>query len=398
MHNKKNIGVSTLHYGFNEGAILQSYALTKLISYYIKDSKAFIVDQRYPSKVDVYGEADDERKKSLLDAINNWLPLSNIHFRESGNKKVFQYLNDQLSALIVGSDVVWSLKYKRRFRRVLSKGIFPTQPYPFFPPFPNVYWPDISVKIPKFSYAASIGTMDWEQIPRKDIYKMNTILDDFKMLGVRDERTQEFIEFIDKSLTPKIKLVPDPTLGVNLLSDKIKISLRVKLENMGVDFSRPRCGIICGDHSPVSFTIEKLKKKGYQIIGISTKNTFSDINLFNQGFHPLEWANLFGLMNICIVERMHGSIFCIKNGVPFIALDNYETDKDDNSKIKSLMRRFDLEDYCLSKKKISGEMLLQRTIEISDGFSVEKKEFISNKLKQLSLETKSFFECVETYI
>lgn len=47
------IGITTLHYGFNEGAILQAYALSRLIET-LTGVPAKVVDQRYPGKVARY--------------------------------------------------------------------------------------------------------------------------------------------------------------------------------------------------------------------------------------------------------------------------------------------------------------------------------------------------------
>jgi hypothetical protein len=364
MSKLKKVGVLTLHYGFNEGAILQAYAVTRLIEKYVSHTKAEIIDQRYPKKLKVYGHAGEPRKKALRAAIEDWLPLSNDSFRSEDETEVLDYASLSYDVLVIGSDVVWDLKYVPYFRAILPQGIWPRQRDPFFPAFPNVYWPGSSVDIPKISYAASIGTLEWKTVPRLHRRRMRKRLMDFELLGVRDERTLAFLEWLSPELAKRASIVPDPTLGLDLLDNSRTEELKDELIAYGVDFSRPRCGIICGPHAPLEKATKGLRRKGYQIIGITTANQYSDVELFDKSFHPLDWAVLFRLMNICIVERMHGSIFCIKNKTPFVALDSYETEQFNDSKTSSLLRRFGLEDLCVSKTQATSNELLERVTEL----------------------------------
>ncbi|HTI50252.1 MAG TPA: hypothetical protein VL475_04850, partial [Planctomycetaceae bacterium] len=75
------IGILTLHYGFNEGAILQAYALAGLLRQHLPEADVEIVDQRYPSKLKASGPADAPRTKALQQAIDHWLPLSALRLR-----------------------------------------------------------------------------------------------------------------------------------------------------------------------------------------------------------------------------------------------------------------------------------------------------------------------------
>lgn len=354
-----HIGIATLHYGFNEGAVLQAYALARLLERQFSTADVEVLDQRYPAKLRLYGPPANGRQERLQEAIDTWLPLSPTAFRSDDEAEALTYAQARYRALFVGSDVVWALRYVSRFNQVIpgGLGLWRRQSNPFFPAFPNLYWPGPDVDLFKASYAASIGMLEWKTIPRRDRAAMRRTLEAFDMLSVRDERTLRFLDWLSPDLARRTALVPDPTLGLDLLERDRLPALREHLAQAGVVFERPRLGVICGDHRALRLTADALRREGTQVVGITTPNRYSDIRLFEQPFHPMNWALLFGLMDGCIVERMHGAIFCIKNGVPFVALDKYETEQDNDSKMRSLMRRFGLERYCVSKQHVTADEL-----------------------------------------
>ena len=134
-------GILTLHYGFNEGAILQAYALSELLRFVI-GGDIEIVDQRYPSKISVYGDPhSNARTRALSEAIDGWLPLSAAHYRNTDSAWLIRELGDRYDRLVFGSDVLWALHYRGRLRRFFGNRFWPRQNKPFFPAFPNVYWP-----------------------------------------------------------------------------------------------------------------------------------------------------------------------------------------------------------------------------------------------------------------
>ena len=104
----KRIGIVTLHYGFNEGAILQAYALACLIKEYSPHCEVEIIDQRYPNKLAIYGKAKNPREVALQKAINTWLPLSKKKFVSQSHNKAFSYINEECEVLVAGSDVLWN--------------------------------------------------------------------------------------------------------------------------------------------------------------------------------------------------------------------------------------------------------------------------------------------------
>jgi len=337
----KEILIGTLHYGFNEGAIAQAHCLSQIIEQEIPNSRSAIIDKRYPDKVAVYGKPENGRTKAIQDAIDNWLPVTKEKFFDSNNQQCLKYIDSNSDAMIVGSDQIWDLKYKRRFRRLLSKGIFPSQTYGFYPAFPNIYWPNQYLTIPKFSYAASVGHLDFNSIPKSHLKQMSKILNEFELISVRDDRTLNFLELIDTKLAENARMVPDPTLAYNMVTQDHDLKLKSKLASLGFDFDRQRVGFIASDFGEAHLLCERLRKQNIQTICITTNNNFCDLNLSNEAFHPLEWVRIFNFLDVCMTDRMHAMIFCLRNETPFIAIDNWAA-YESNTKIVSLLSKLNL--------------------------------------------------------
>src|SRR4030095_4635406 len=160
MPRDRRLGILTLHSGFNEGAILQAYCLSQNLQRSLPSWRVEIIDHRYPSKVAVYGSADNGRKRALNEFISSALPLSARTFVAANHRRTKRYLREKYDMLIVGSDEVWRTNYQMRLR-----GLLVQQRDPWSPAFPNVYWPEPELCLPTVAYAACVGESDWRRIP-----------------------------------------------------------------------------------------------------------------------------------------------------------------------------------------------------------------------------------------
>lgn len=311
-------GTVTLHAGFNEGAILQSLALQRAISELRPGADVEIVDHRYPVLMEkAYGPADNDRKKALQDFADHRLPVSPRRFYSADRHPTFDYIRSRYDAIVVGSDEVWKIAFQRRL-----KGLLRLQTDPYAPAFPNVFWPDRSIGIPKIAYAASAGEKtDWLSMSPRMRRKIAGILGGFGAIGVRDERTRAFALWADQSLAGKIEWTPDPTLICDLTNDAAPDDLRARLAAWGVDFNRPRLLLIAGEHPAYAAACALLKTRGYQIVSVSDRNPYADIDLTGAAIGPLDWAGLARHFDACLSERMHGGIFAVLNGCPLICAD-----------------------------------------------------------------------------
>lgn len=357
MTDKNGIGILTLHSGFNEGAILQTFCLSKNLQGVFPEKRIEVVDHRYPAKTQVYGPANDAKKKTLDDFIEHGLPLSSRRFEQVDRLPTFDFINRNYQAVVTGSDELWKLKYARRFL-----GLIREQKDPWCPAFPNIYWPDENVEVPKFSYAASIGSTDWREIPRAHRERMKSALSGYTLLGVRDERTRRFLEWLDPKLADKSEWVPDPTFSIDLHAQVDKEALKKKLESYGVDFSRPRIATVLWDLPAAGRVLGELKEKGYQVVALTMGNKMADVALYDKGLTPLEWFGTFGFVDLCFSLRMHACISCILNETPVVAFDFYSNEMDDDSKLTDLFGRYELRDFHFQPQR-QGEQELQRMTE-----------------------------------
>lgn len=391
---RSRIGILTLHSGYNEGAILQSFCVAMNLQEHMPDSIVEIVDHRYPSKIKAYGPVRDDKTRTLNNFVDHNLPLSKKRFVNDDHLDTFEFIRNNYSAIITGSDELWKLKYNRRLY-----GLVIEQNDPWRPAFPNVYWPDESLTIPRIAYAVSIGSTDWGTIPKRHVRQMNKILSDYALLGIRDRRTMSFLKWLDHDLASKAEWVPDPTFSVSIQSLVDRDIVKQKLQRWGVDFSRPRACTVLRDSPKLNDAIIRgIKKKDFQIVSFSLPNSIADVDLSNKGLTPLEWFGAFGLMNFCISQRMHTSISCILQDTPFVAVDIYSNSMDDDTKIKDLMRSFDLLDYYYNVEKDPPEKF-QEIIEnlFNNPWPVhdtgEKKILFTNRSKEFTGKIRDLLIC-----
>jgi hypothetical protein len=363
---RQRTGILTLHYGFNEGAILQAYALSELLRF-VFDGDIEIVDQRYPSKMAAYGDPhSNERTRALSGAIDGWLPLSAEHYRCSDSARLIHALGDHYDRLVFGSDVLWGLQYRGRFKRLFRKGIWPRQRNPFFPAYPNIYWPSATQQSSKVVFAASIGSFNWHEIPGRHARMMRAGLESCCAISVRDERTMDFVSRLSESLASRVCMLADPTFAQPFRAlvrfQSKDETLKERLRKMGVDFSRPRCLVVARSGETSSRAVDYFSRRDWQTVGVTAQNDRCALQLHDRGFHPLEWARLFGWFDVCVTERMHGAIFSLLNNTPFVAIEMNKVGNEELTKTRSLLRRFNLEDILLEQEE-RDPATLQQTFE-----------------------------------
>jgi len=369
-------GILTLHYGYNEGAVLQAYCLAQMLRS-TTGKEAEIIDLRYPSKVEVYGPPTDPRKEAIADAANHWLPCSEASWRAIPDPDFYEALNRDYDLVVVGSDVVWSLKYTRALRSIFPGGLFARQKEPFHPKFPNAYWLPHRLNIPKYSYAASIGSFDWNTAPASHQSKMRSLVQDFAAISIRDEKTQSFLRHLDPALADRAHLVPDPTLCVDLdVIEPDRQSVWDQMAAWGLDFNRKKLGMLMGAKETYRPLVEHFVKQDWDTASLTTANAFSENRFFSKPLSPPMWARALGAFDFILTERMHGMIFCLKNQVPFLALDINPNTPEKPSKVVSLLKKFDLLDCCCDANADPETMMsaLRKALEHPwDWQSIQKK-------------------------
>ena len=381
MSKQGKVGIVTLHYGFNEGAILQAYCLSRAIASLGSGWPVEVIDHRYPSKVAAYGAATTGRTRSLASAIEKWLPLSRQRFASSEEKATFDYINSNYSSLVVGSDQVWGMRFRKKIWHLAYR-----QPGGFHPPVPNVYFPTSDVSIPKIAYAASVGASDWSSMPRKVRREILRSLESFGALSVRDRRTMSFLEWLSPDLSENACFVPDPTRIFSVIDPRVAHATRRKLARLGVNFAKENIAIVGGGGVAIDEYIARRRGADTQIVGFSYECPGVDVDLSRSELSPLEWAHAFGLFSLCITERMHASIYCSLNKTPVIAVDINENVEGAPTKLQDFFTDIGHPSFCIPKSTASYDDIARLESVIREGgWSQDNVDLANHKSRTVGL-------------
>lgn len=320
----KKTATLTFQNAENYGAILQAYALQKVIISFDLNNEILNYSSEYMGKP--YGLSALKRKGLIRYFLGigyyilrlarkpkfDRFRIEEMNFSKPLNKNDLKNIENKYDAFIVGSDQVWNDSITN-----LDSA--------FFLNFVNS--PD-----KKFSYAASFG-FEKIEINVKKQYKY--LLKDFSAFNMREESG---VKIIKSLLNKYANLVLDPTL---LLTNKQwkSISIPPKKNNKYILVYQLTFS------SLLVKTVKKISNKtGYDIISIPfPMGGFfnSDINIFSG---PKEWIGLFSNAEIIVTDSFHGCCFSILFNKKFkVCLTDGVT------RIYNLLNMFELES-CLIKK------------------------------------------------
>jgi hypothetical protein len=285
------------------------YKTTRLAMYdYLKRYKLFPKDPFFYYK----------RYQLWNNLLENRFDLDKSYPRFSTGKQMLRYYASNSDALLVGMDV-WCI----------TKGTSR-------PLFPNVYWLPEKMKIPKLAIGISAYQSN-KTLIAAHAKKITAYLNEFEVIGSRDRFTHELVLQYRTRASGLVERIPDPAL----LYEIPKTGISKIAERLGVDPNRPILGLLLFNQNQLSREIcLHFHAKGFQIVALSMYNQFADINL-GYTLDPFQWAEFFKLLSFCVTDRFHGTVFCIKNGIPFISLDNERITRD-QSKIYDLLTDFNL--------------------------------------------------------
>lgn len=333
------IGIVTIHTGYNEGAVLQCLALSRLLAEATGEAIE-VLDHRYAAALrTTEGPADTPRKQAIAAFRDARLPLSPKRF-EDDHRAAWAYAAARYSALVVGSDEVWKVVFRKRL-----KGLLTLQNDPLAPAYPNVWWPDATAGRVRIAYAATAGARtDWKIIPRRHRASMAEAVSGFRAIGLRDERTKAFIASIAPEAAARSVRVPDPTLGYDLLAAEGR-DMRERLAALGLDLGRTRVAFVASPTAPARALAERLAAEGIQTVAVSRPLPGTTLDLSAAPLDPLDWASLFGAFDLVVSDRMHGCIFALRNGTPLLVLDERARTFGFATKNEEIAERFGLRDF-----------------------------------------------------
>ncbi|MBA4058789.1 MAG: hypothetical protein C0490_28990, partial [Marivirga sp.] len=231
------IGIITYHHVINDGAVLQAYAQQQALQLLFPDARVEIIDFRYKciekrERFDVLKDILKLRKsayskfrkyRTTRKFINSQLVLSSTRIVSDDLDKVTEYINKNYTAVVVGSDEVWKIDYKR-----------------FSRPFPNVYWLPKPITVTKIAAAATANKLNIERLKEAHKLAIKELLADFKLIGVRDQFTYDLVK--ENTINPALYWMPDPTFALEFDSGILE-KVRQKLLSLGLDLERPIIGL-----------------------------------------------------------------------------------------------------------------------------------------------------------
>ena len=355
----EKIGILTFHKSINYGSVLQSWALSRVIS------KRFVVEiidyepQNYEFLYANYRQWNswnnikyNLKRMPLSSALNNQQQLFK-KFRDKQlplSRKKYNYNNgcdikEEYKGIVVGSDQVWNIR---------AKDCDPI----FFLPF--------NYSGNKVSYACSINDTDYTEknLPSN----LASEICDFDFISIREESGKNKLEqFIAKQ--KKVYTLLDPTLLCNsseydsLLNDRIVDGKYIFLYNVWTS----EVGI-----QAAKFLSEKLNMPVYTIM---TASNVKEINLLKKNgilvdtvrTSPSDFLNFFKYASYIVTESFHGTAFSLIFEKPFVCVSNRTNDE----RLNNILTLVGLKDRYMKLGELQTYDLKQ---EIDYEIVTEKKE------------------------
>ena len=346
------IGILTFHQSVNNGAVMQAYSLSRRLKEEYPEAAVEIIDYRRESVNQAYSFSALEYLKSapttvilvkrfiallrdpgflkrlrnrtkVFENCINILPLSKETIISDGTEELYDYIENNYDAVVVGSDAVWNY---------VTRG------------FPNVYFAGPELKVKKLSYAASCYGMDYLSFAVNDRDEIHKVFSDFDFIGVRDETTENFVKWC--GYESSVFHTCDPTIFLNINDLPIDVDLlHKKLIERGFDFNKPAIGIMGPDK--MLQLVRKLYADKYQIVSLYNYIKGADVNLYD--LEPYEWAYVFRYFKLTFTTFFHGTLLSLRNGVPLICLDlNTDFGKKHTPKTLDVLKRLGFEDWYFS--------------------------------------------------
>ena len=348
---KYNIAILTINDNNNYGNRLQNYALQQYLTNTFGANVETIWNNLDLSFLKRLFRKSKKYLKFLL-RKNGYIRYFNFtsftkkikHSRYViNNKFVPKKINTKYDFFITGSDQVWNPNHKRLTKNDLLSFANPDK---------------------RISYAASFGVSDIEE---KYTELLKHELSKFRAISVRENEAKSLIE--NKTKIKNVEVLIDPTMLLD--------SEQWKLVEKKPKYLKSEKYILCyflGKIDNDSFNkIKKIsKEKGWEIINIlDPKSIF-----YNCG--PSEFLYLERNAQLICTDSYHSSVFAIIFNTPLTIFERKDKHVSMNSRIETLVEKFDLDERLYSKsKKIN-----------LDSFDRSKLENIINNEK---LKTYNYF-------
>ena len=325
MENKK-IGIITIVYAENYGAVLQCYALKQfLLNRFVNN--IYVLD--YHSDADKIGYGivyNTLLKKHQWKLYTKYLlKLPFVFEKKIKRKKIFEsfrnaYLNpqkiDNLDTIIYGSDQIWA--YAQDFGG-----------------YNRFYWGDYFSAKKKIAYSASMG-----EISGIDNTFIVEHICNFDSISVRESNLQKFLaNFYSK----KIPVTLDPTLLLDYNQwNSFAGNIKIFDEEYILVYNLNGNDVIKKTASMLS------KEKNMRVVEILGHPKIKENSFVKSTFSPKEFVTLFKYASYVLTSSFHGTVFSLIFKKNFLV-----SQKNNTQRVKTLLASFGFEGRFIEYENIS---------------------------------------------
>ncbi len=357
------VGVITFHNANNYGAMLQTWALQKVLKNYGVDTGVIhyhprVIDRLYDPLGNAKGVRRYFKKLNLyiinrksLTRYNKFIKFSRKNLNLIGDFRSYTEIepaNLNLDAYIVGSDQVWNPHHIGGFN-------------------PAYFLNFVEPGKKKISYAASVGS---DYILPKFKENISNALSTFTAISVRESTIQPAIQELT---TLPVNVVLDPTM---LLEKKDYEEIKVKSQ-----IKEPYILVYMMEKNP---QVISLANKISIALGLPTIQRRPTKGLTNQlpPYYTEDTGEFLGLIEgaeLVITNSFHASVFSILYEKPFVSMLHSDT----GSRTSDLLKQLGLESHLLYSIKEFKEFSM---------FKIEEPEKVRERLNLLKQSSLKFLE------
>ena len=321
---RKKIGILTINDDSNYGNRLQNYAVQKIFENLGEKAETIVnmtnVDDKNYNKIRIkrflrlhlFFSVERYQRAINFDKFNLNIKRA---VRVIKNEKDTKKIANRYKTFFTGSDQVWN---------------------PYFKRTSSVDFLTFAPKEKRNSLSASFGV---DEIPEEKIKIYKKYLENMNYISVRENEGKKIIERITGRKDVEVLL--DPTMALTEIEWQKLERKPKKFENQKYIFIY-FLGKISDDKKEIINRIAN--KKGYKIINILDKNS----PFFSCG--PSEFLYLEKNAQLICTDSFHSVVFSILYKRPFLVFKRDDDLKNMNSRINTLLKKFNLENRIWDNK------------------------------------------------
>ena len=317
------IGILTIHFGYNYGSVLQSFALNRYLNN--QGMNAFTIDY-IPERCDFWRSYFPHGNKSIVFrfAINllkfpSKFLMNNIcyyffrrnviHTEKITDKNKLSNLNRKFDLFLVGSDQVWNYVYNQECQ--------------------NVYYLNFTNR-PKISYAASFGM---DSIDEEYVDELRQKLQEFNFISVREDSAVSIVNALGIPCTRDI----DPVFLLEkdswreFAGRKSRFSRYVFVYALGGE-----------EKSCIDYAFKIAKNKGLKVVVLCFKRVIDKrVDRIIMYASPKRFVQLIRDADFVVTNSFHGTSFSLILNKQFFVVERskYNTRIDSILTLTGLQKR-----------------------------------------------------------